>query len=72
MLKALPVDNKESSTNKQVNEMTIDRLLNALERRDEELAHRGRQMDELIDQQSRLISVIENVTGTSFKQSQVG
>lgn len=72
MLKALPDTNYITPTNKQTNDMTIDRLLNALERRDEELAHRGRQMDELIDQQSRLISVIETMSGTPFKQSQVG
>lgn len=71
MLKDSPTSIDEEPT-QTTNDMTIDRLLNALERRDEELAHRGRQMDELIHQQSRLISVIEEVTGTTFRKSHAG
>lgn len=38
----------------------------------EELEQRNKQFNELLEQNSRLISVIENMTGTSFKQSHVG
>lgn len=38
----------------------------------EELEQRNKQFNELLEQNSRLISVIENMTGTTFKQSKVG
>ncbi|WP_289731271.1 hypothetical protein [uncultured Alistipes sp.] len=38
----------------------------------DELEQRNNQFNELLEQNSRLISVIENMTGTSSKQSHVG
>ena len=45
--------------------MTMTRLLESIERKD-------RQMDELISQQGRLITIIENLSGVPEKQSKVG
>ena len=45
--------------------MTMTRLLESIERKD-------RQMDELISQQGRLITIIENLSGVPEKQSEVG
>lgn len=52
-------------TNQQQNDMTIQELLEAIKRRDQ-------QMDEMLSQQGRLISIIENMSGTTIKQSHVG
>lgn len=46
-------------------DMMQENFFDALKRRDQ-------QIDELLEQNSRLISVIESMTGTDFKQSQAG
>ena len=53
------------STNQQQNDMTIQELFEAIKRRDQ-------QMDEMLSQQGRLIAIIENMSGTTIKQSHVG
>lgn len=47
-----------------LNDMNITRLLDTIERQ-------GRQIDEMLEQNGRLISIIETLAGTS-KQSRVG
>lgn len=56
---------ENDSSNQTKIDMIQENFFDALKRRD-------RQFDELLEQNSRLISVIENLTETSFKQSQVG
>lgn len=56
---------QNDSTNPTKNDMTQENFFDALKRRD-------RQFDELLEQNSRLISVIENMTGTAFKQTKAG
>lgn len=46
-------------------DMMQENFFDALKRRDQ-------QFDELLEQNSRLISVIESLTGTAFKQSKAG
>lgn len=65
MLKDQSVSTNSDTTNQQQNDMTIQELLEAIKRRDQ-------QMDEMLSQQGRLISIIENMSGTSIKQSHVG
>lgn len=65
MLKEQSVSTNSDSTNQQQNDMTIQELLEAIKRRDQ-------QMDEMLSQQGRLISIIENMSGTTIKQSHVG
>ena len=52
-------------TNQQQNDMNIQELFEAINRRDQ-------QMDEMLSQQGRLIAIIENMSGTTIKQSHVG
>lgn len=59
------VSTNSENTNQQQNDMTIQELLEAIKRRDQ-------QMDEMLSQQGRLISIIENMSGTTIKQSHVG
>lgn len=56
---------EKDAINQTKNDMTQEKFFDALERRD-------KQFDELLEQNSRLISVIENMTGTTIKQSHVG
>lgn len=56
---------EKDEINQTKNDMTQEKFFDALERRD-------KQFDELLEQNSRLISVIENMTGTPIKQSRVG
>lgn len=65
MLKEQSVSTNYENTNQQQNDMTIQELLEAIKRRDQ-------QMDEMLSQQGRLISIIENMSGTTIKQSHVG
>ena len=65
MLKNQSVSTNSENTNQQQNDMTIQELLEAIKRRDQ-------QMDEMLSQQGRLISIIENMSGTTIKQSHVG
>ena len=65
MLKGQSVSTNSEDTNQQQNDMTIQELLEAIKRRDQ-------QMDEMLSQQGRLISIIENMSGTTIKQSHVG
>lgn len=65
MLKEQSVSTNSENTNQQQNDMTIQELLEAIKRRDQ-------QMDEMLSQQGRLISIIENMSGTTIKQSHVG
>ena len=65
MLKGQSVSTNSEDTNQQQNDMTIQALLEAIKRRDQ-------QMDEMLSQQGRLISIIENMSGTTIKQSHVG
>lgn len=65
MLKEQSVFINSEDTNQQQNDMTIQELLEAIKRRDQ-------QMDEMLSQQGRLISIIENMSGTTIKQSHVG
>lgn len=65
MLKEQSVSTNFENTNQQQNDMTIQELLEAIKRRDQ-------QMDEMLSQQGRLISIIENMSGTTIKQSHVG
>lgn len=62
-------------TNQNKNNMT-QKFFDALERRDrqfDELLQQNRKhFGELLEQNRHLISVIENMTGTTFKQSNVG
>lgn len=51
--------------NPKTTDMTMTRLLESIERKD-------RQMDELISQQGRLITIIENLSGGPEKQSKAG
>lgn len=62
----LPVNSLPSREfNPKTTDMTMTRLLESIERKD-------RQMDELISQQGRLITIIENLSGVPEKQSEVG
>ena len=65
MLKGQSVSTNSEDTNQQQNDMTIQELLEVIKRRDQ-------QMDEMLSQQGRLISIIENISGTTIKQSHVG
>lgn len=65
MPKDQSVSTNSENTNQQQNDMTIQELLEAIKRRDQ-------QMDEMLSQQGRLISIIENMSGTTIKQSHVG
>lgn len=65
MLKGQSVSTNSEDTNQQQNDMTIQELLEAIKRRDQ-------QVDEMLSQQGRLISIIENMSGTTIKQSHVG
>lgn len=65
MLKEESVSTNSENTNQQSDDMTVQELLEAIKRRD-------RQMDEMLSQQGRLIDVIEALSGTSIKQSDVG
>ncbi len=65
MLKEQSVSTNFENTNQQSENMTIQELLEAIKRRDQ-------QMDEMLSQQGRLISIIENMSGTTIKQSHVG
>lgn len=65
MLKEELVSTNSENTNQQSDDMTVQELLEAIKRRD-------RQMDEMLSQQGRLIDVIEALSGTSIKQSDVG
>lgn len=65
MLKGQSVSTNSEDTNQQQNDMTIQELLEAIKRRDQ-------QMDEMLSQQGRLISIIENMSGTTIKRSHVG
>lgn len=65
MLKDQSGSTNFEDTNQQQNDMTIQELLEAIKRRDQ-------QMDEMLSQQGRLISIIENMSGTTIKQSHVG
>lgn len=65
MKKPQSVSINSDSTNQQQNDMTIQELFEAIKRRDQ-------QMDEMLSQQGRLIAIIENISGTAIKQSQVG
>ena len=53
MLKGQSVSTNSEDTNQQQNDMTIQELLEAIKRRDQ-------QMDEMLSQQGRLISIIEH------------
>lgn len=65
MPKDQSVSTNSENTNQQQNDMTIQELLEAIKRRDQ-------QMDEMLSQQGRLIAIIENISGTTIKQSHVG
>ena len=65
MLKEQSVSTNFENTNQQSENMTIQELLEAIKRRDQ-------QMDEMLSQQGRLISIIENMSGTTIKQSHLG
>lgn len=65
MPKDQSVSTNSENTNQQQNDMTIQELLEAIKRRDQ-------QMDEMLSQQGRLISIIENMSGTTIKKSHVG
>ena len=65
MLKEQSVSTYYENTNQQQNDMNIQELLEAIKRRDQ-------QMDEMLSQQGRLIAIIENISGTTIKQSHVG
>lgn len=65
MPKDQSVSTNSENTNQQQNDMTIQELLEAIKRRDQ-------QMDEMLSQQGRLTAIIENISGTTIKQSHVG
>lgn len=65
MLKDQSVSTNSDNTNQLQNDMTIQELLEAIKRRDQ-------QMDEMLSQQGRLISIIESMSGATIKQSHAG
>ena len=65
MLKDQSVSTNSDNTNQLQNDMTIQELLEAIKRRDQ-------QMDEMLSQQGRLISIIESMSGETIKQSHAG
>lgn len=65
MLKEQSGSTNSDITNQQQNDMTIQELLEAIKRRDQ-------QVDEMLSQQGRLISIIESMSGATIKQSHAG
>lgn len=58
--------------NLKLNDMTLHKLLDAIAKRDRQIECRDQQMNEMLAQQSRLISVIETLSQGTLKQSNVG
>lgn len=57
--------------NLKLNDMTLHKLLDAIAKRDRQIECRDQQMNEMLAQQSRLISVIETLSQGTLKQSNV-